>query len=100
MTVLTGRLHQNEKSPRDAATSGGVATEGMTSMTAAEYREQRDHWVRLFNRLEGAVAHHKNATKDFREVHDEALYAAHERVLKAASLSAGMAQSSDSDGGS
>lgn len=53
-------------------------------MTAAEYREQRDTWVRLFNRLEGAVSHHRKATEHFREVHDEALYAAHDRVLKAA----------------
>lgn len=58
---------------------------------------QRDHWIRLFNRLEGAVAHHRKATKDFREVHDEALYAAHDRVLRDAGLSAAVAQASERD---
>lgn len=84
-TTRTGRLSQSKESPRDVGASGGMATEGEASMTAAEYREQRDGWVRLFNRLEGAVAHHRRATTAFREVHDEALYAAHDRVLRDAS---------------
>ena len=46
-------------------------------------QEERDHWIRLFNRLEGAVAHHRK-TNEFVETYDEALYAAHDRILKAA----------------
>ena len=46
--------------------------------------DERDAWIRLFNRLEGAVAHHRKQEK-WCETWDEALYAAHDRVLKAAS---------------
>lgn len=48
----------------------------------------RDRWIRLFNRLEGAVAHWRkeidkvSASGTF--AYDEALTAAHDRVLKAA----------------
>ncbi len=44
-------------------------------------RAERDHWIRLFNRLEGVVAHHRKSD-DFDEVRDEALHAAHDRVLR------------------
>lgn len=68
------------------------------AVSSADLVAERDHWIRLFNRLEGAVAHHKTATSAFREVHDEALYAAHERVLRDACLSGTAAQSFDSEG--
>lgn len=45
---------------------------------------QRDKWVRLFNRLQGAVQHHKNAHDSgdyFPDVPDEALWKAMERIL-------------------
>lgn len=42
---------------------------------------ERDHWIRLFNRLEAAVSHHRKADR-FKDDHDEALYAARARILK------------------
>lgn len=45
-------------------------------------RDERDRVRRLFNRLEAAISHHAKATVDFREVHDDALYAARDRVLR------------------
>jgi hypothetical protein len=43
---------------------------------------QRDHWIRIFNRLEAAVKHHEKATAEgFRDTHDEALYAARDRIV-------------------
>jgi hypothetical protein len=48
------------------------------SLTAAE---QRDRWIRLFNRLQGAVQRHRDADR-FKDDHDEALYAAMDRVLR------------------
>lgn len=76
-----------------------VATDrgdGLSALEAAarkinELTEQRDRWIRLFNRLEGAVAHHRKARVGekaklltFCDEIDDALYAAHDRVLKAA----------------
>ena len=48
-----------------------------------ELRAERDRWIRLFNRLDAAVARHR---KDafFTSDTDDALHAAHDRVLKAA----------------
>ncbi len=47
---------------------------------------ERDHMIRLFNRLEAAVSHHKAGKSDLivDEV-DEALYAARDKILKTAS---------------
>lgn len=45
-------------------------------------RDERDRWIRLFNRLEGAVSHHKKASGDFPQAHDEALYKARAQILK------------------
>lgn len=52
-------------------------------------REDRDRWIRLFNRLQGAVSHHRNArVKEAArgltivDEIDEALYAAMDRVLR------------------
>lgn len=41
-------------------------------------------WKRLFNRLEAAIGHHKRAGEErfFVDAHDEALYAARDRVLR------------------
>lgn len=51
--------------------------------------EERDHWKRLFNRLEGAIAHHyKGKTgevgfqKFFNDEVDDSLHAAWRRILK------------------
>lgn len=52
-----------------------------------EAREDRDRYIRAFNRLEAAVSHHAAATEHFREVHDEGLYHARGKVL--ASLARG-----------
>jgi hypothetical protein len=45
--------------------------------------EQRNDWIRLFNRLDAAVAKHQRA-KHFPDEVDDALYAAHDRILKTA----------------
>jgi hypothetical protein len=45
---------------------------------------QRDRLQRLFNRLEAAISHHRQACEqnDVPDVHDEALWAARDRVLR------------------
>ncbi len=45
---------------------------------------QRDHWMRLFNRLDAAITHHKRDCEknDVPDTHDEALWAARDRVLR------------------
>ncbi len=47
---------------------------------------ERDRWIRLFNRLEAAVSHHKRATGEFATDADEALYAARDRILRDAAV--------------
>ena len=52
---------------------------------AAHFRDDRDRWIRLFNRLQGAVQHHKNAYSAAgfaADLPDEALWSAMDRVLK------------------
>ena len=49
----------------------------------ADVRAERDRWIRLFNRLEAAITHHKKAKSAmFVDEVDEALYAARDRVLR------------------
>jgi hypothetical protein len=54
----------------------------------ARLRAERDSWIRAFNRLQGAVQHHRNAGADsgmaghFVDTHDESLYAAHDAILR------------------
>ncbi len=50
---------------------------------------ERDRWIRLFNRLDGAISHHQTATRTvgFVDTYDEALYAARARILRAAAES-------------
>jgi hypothetical protein len=52
----------------------------------ARLRTERDAWIRLFNRLEGAVTHHRKAydmdQAALPESPDEALWAAHDRVVR------------------
>lgn len=44
---------------------------------------ERDGWVRLFNRLEAAVAHHeKDKGDNWVDEVDDALYAARDRIVK------------------
>lgn len=47
-------------------------------------RDERDHWIRLFNRLDAAISHHRKSPH-FKDRHDEALYAAADRILRDAS---------------
>ena len=47
-------------------------------------RTQRDHWIRLFNRLEAAISHHKRDS-GFADANDESLWYARDRILKEAS---------------
>lgn len=54
--------------------------------------EERNHWIRLFNRLDAAVSRHRHAAEGEGErlwvnEWDEALWAAHDRVLKSSSVS-------------
>lgn len=49
--------------------------------------DERDRWIRLFNRLEAAVSHHKKASAEFPQTHDEALYKARDKILKDAAPS-------------
>lgn len=45
---------------------------------------ERDHWIRLFNRIENAVTHHKAAYERaslFVEQADEALWKARDKIL-------------------
>jgi hypothetical protein len=44
---------------------------------------QRDAWIRLFNRLEHQITHHRNADR-FKDDHDERLYDGQARILAAA----------------
>jgi hypothetical protein len=44
--------------------------------------DERDHWIRLFNRLEAAVTHHKRAQGDLPTDADEALYVARDKILR------------------
>lgn len=62
--------------------------------TAEGLAQQRNDWIKLFNRLDAAVARHHRDHHDIPgsalEEHvgdetDEALWAAHDRILKAAS---------------
>lgn len=45
-------------------------------------QDDRDHWIRVFNRLEAAISHHKRDTAGFATDADEALYAARDRILR------------------
>jgi hypothetical protein len=50
-------------------------------------RRERDFWVRLFNRLEVSITHHKKAKEygiNFVDEVDERLYEARDKILKAA----------------
>jgi len=46
--------------------------------------DERDRLQRLFNRLEAAITHHKRdcEASDIPDTHDEALWAARDRVLR------------------
>ncbi len=46
-----------------------------------EAREERDRYIRLFNRLEAAISHHEKADR-FQDDNDLALYAARDKILK------------------
>lgn len=43
---------------------------------------ERDHWIRLFNRLEATISHHKKATGNFSSDADERLYAARDKIMR------------------
>jgi hypothetical protein len=49
---------------------------------------QRDRYIRLFNRLEAAISHHKKAHDSgqfFADTPDDALWAARDKILRDAS---------------
>jgi hypothetical protein len=49
----------------------------------AEGERERNRWIRLFNRLDAAISRHRKA-KAWTDDTDDALHAAHDKVLKAA----------------
>lgn len=49
---------------------------------AEKATEERNRWIRAFNRLEKAVCRHEDATVEFRTENDEALHAAHKSVMR------------------
>jgi hypothetical protein len=52
--------------------------------TAARNARDRDHWIRLFNRLEASVTHHRKgklAGVDTSDEIDEALWKARDKIL-------------------
>ena len=58
--------------------------EGCGRCYGSAMSDERDHWIRLFNRLDAAINHHKRDTEaawDVTEA-DEALYAAQQRILR------------------
>jgi hypothetical protein len=72
---------------RDACFVCGGPVE-QVAMVDAAVAADRDHWIRLFNRLENAVRRHAEA-KGWTDEADDALHAAHRSVLKAASEPSG-----------
>lgn len=56
--------------------------ESTLALKLHDAREDRDRYIRAFNRLEAAVTHHAAATAYFREIHDEGLYHARAKVLQ------------------
>lgn len=54
------------------------------SLAANGLLDARDHWMRMFNRLDAAITHHKRdcEANDVPDTHDEALWAARDRVLR------------------
>lgn len=72
----------------DLTTLEGALTElAATAQRRDEARHQCDAWIRLFTRLEAAVTHHRKGKLfgiDTSDEIDEALWAARDKVLKAA----------------
>ncbi len=62
------------------------------------WRAERDHWIRVLNRLEAAVSHHRRDKGDIwvDEVDDE-LYVARDRILTAAAGAPGSDELADTD---
>lgn len=69
---------------REVLASAWPALEADAKAVALE----RDHWIRMFNRLDSAVNHHRRDKGDaWVDEVDDALYAAQDRILKAAAQS-------------
>lgn len=67
-----------------SALADKVAESDLLARRAERYRSQRDEARRLFNRMDAAISHHRReAERLFVDVHDEALYTARDRVLRA-----------------
>jgi hypothetical protein len=98
---VTPDLHWSERNLLQAAAEGKQITEAeIRVLTDRLVRARgahdaavadRDRWVRLFNRLEAAVSHHKRALgyedDDAYEPWDEALYKARAQILRDAAAS-------------
>ena len=60
----------------------GCNTSPLIDGAAATMRDQRDHYIRLFNRLDAAISHHKKNIGPFASDADDALHAARDRILR------------------
>jgi hypothetical protein len=69
--------------------SPAILSDDLALDVIARLRRQRDHWLRLFSRLEAAIETHRRAAEGpVMETWDEALYAAHDEVMREAIWSA------------
>lgn len=87
----TGNLSEAIRAALRAAASAGGEREAEPSDEQARVRA---HFVRLFNRLDAAVSRHR-AAKAWTDDADDALYAAHDRVLRDAATGPGSDRSPD-----
>lgn len=84
--MVTARDSSNGRFKRDPIPHywrGRTRIEPACEIEPNGYVTQRDRWIRLFNRLDGAITHHeRDKTDGFMDEIDEALYAARKKVLK------------------
>lgn len=83
---LRGMESQSITAARYGVVQGAISRIqlGKAYVVGGDPTAQRDHWIRMFNRLDAAISHHAK-TDRFKDDHDEALYAARDRILKDAS---------------
>lgn len=79
--TLANLNHQQECRPRPRPLNEQNTDELIKMVKQA--RAERDNWYRLFNRIEAAISNHQAGClkNDIPELHDEALWAARDRIL-------------------
>lgn len=66
---------------------GKCATDRQCADKCGHIRSERNDWIKLFNRLDAAVSRHRRKEPEWADTYDEALAAAHDKILKAAANS-------------